>query len=381
MFRRDSLDDFIAYIEGAQEDYLCASDDGEGLFLLDDAFAPPQELQPDVSRKRSLDDAEFDDTLDAFVEFERISVISICERVYAETAKAINYAANRHPIYGYCSKIYSYPHIIMLLAARASKSRSTIKLNSDTFISLKLMVLNQLNIRLGIIPRLEEGRIALEEKILKQTAGALTLCDVYNKLISCSRVHKLRLGRGYTLWHEFESSAKNAKRCNIGNCSEFAKFNLNAWAEYPDLGKIFLSVSNNDPFSLVAEYFYVTRSGDHAFCVVNRKLDSDPADPTTWGDNVFIIDNWWYPKGNGVIDLSAEVKRYQQTNNACDLIEYIMGGAKNGDLEREDVVVKLGEGHSAKWQQRRQIKELSVNLCDYSDLCEQDHKKRKGNGI
>lgn len=73
----------------------------------------------------------------------------------------------------------------------------------------------------------------------------------------------------------YESVIANTSKYSLGNCYELAL-------------QAFDYILNNAP-EVPAEVFKIVKA-DHAILVLNRIPDSDPSDPTTWGENAIICD-------------------------------------------------------------------------------------------
>lgn len=76
----------------------------------------------------------------------------------------------------------------------------------------------------------------------------------------------------------YEHSIASSTKYSLGNCEELA---------FQALDYILDQV----PITINAEV-YLIRGGDHVMLVINRSKDSDPKNPTTWGDNAVICDPW-----------------------------------------------------------------------------------------
>ena len=96
----------------------------------------------------------------------------------------------------------------------------------------------------------------------------------------------------------FYTTIASAKATNIGNCQENACLALDYVTHY-----------ETDAY---AEVYHLERGiVDHAICVIDRKKDSDPKNPATWGENAYVCDPWGdevYPASN-----LAQPKTYQMT--------------------------------------------------------------------
>lgn len=76
----------------------------------------------------------------------------------------------------------------------------------------------------------------------------------------------------------FNETVKWSRGTGGGNCAENASLAL----DY---------VANNEPEAF-AEIYQLDPAVDHVFCVIDRKKDSDPNKPETWGENAFVCDPW-----------------------------------------------------------------------------------------
>lgn len=105
----------------------------------------------------------------------------------------------------------------------------------------------------------------------------------------------------------FYKSVENSKKFSLGNCAELAMLAMNYIAHNTD---------NN------AEFYNII-NGDHMFVVIGRQMNSDPSDPTTWGDQAFFCDPWSnlvYPSRDYLTKLhdhyiSGDVENYNYVNN------------------------------------------------------------------
>ncbi|VEB39391.1 hypothetical protein [Legionella cherrii] len=98
---------------------------------------------------------------------------------------------------------------------------------------------------------------------------------------------------------QFYQRIQLCKKFSVGNCYEYALLAL----DY---------VINYEPH-VSAEAFYI-KGGDHCFLVIGRKADSNPSDPTTWGEEVYICD----PSENEVylaVNYLSRLKNYYKVDD------------------------------------------------------------------
>lgn len=81
------------------------------------------------------------------------------------------------------------------------------------------------------------------------------------------------------LFYKFKQTIKFTTKYSLGNCHELACLAL----------YYILTQFKNE--NIRAEIYDVV-GGDHAVLVIGRKENSDPLDPTTWGDDALICDPW-----------------------------------------------------------------------------------------
>ena len=107
---------------------------------------------------------------------------------------------------------------------------------------------------------------------------------------SCEKVKKMRLVNFIaSVFFPFqpELSAKISQWYGAGNCGEIANI-------------VYINAKKKKIHSS-CEVYHI-ENGDHAFNVFGRDLNSDPADPSTWGKNAVIADAWL-----GEVFLASEI--------------------------------------------------------------------------
>lgn len=103
--------------------------------------------------------------------------------------------------------------------------------------------------------------------------------------------------------HFYENQMNLTDKYSFGNCCELTNKALDYFV-------------TQDEDKVRAERYKIV-NGDHVFLVINRPLESNPADPTTWGKNAYICD----PLLNKVFPATeylTELKAYQVTHVVND---------------------------------------------------------------
>lgn len=113
---------------------------------------------------------------------------------------------------------------------------------------------------------------------------------VYDEIKSLDFKEKRKDKSDYTNKERLESMTKRLAQWGIGNCSDLSQAVVALLMHYPSQGFAELNLPGIET-SVIIETFSINND-DHEFVVINRKADSDINNPTTWGEDVIIIDSW-----------------------------------------------------------------------------------------
>lgn len=182
------------------------------------------------------------------------------------------------------------------------------------------------------------------------------------KLVSYRTLNQIKyhpLENDYYLL-SFENQIEVTSKYSIGNCNEFA---------FQALDYVLLNTDN------VRAEIYSIEGGDHNFLVLNRRVDSNVSDPSTWGDKAVICDPWInkvYPASEYLVEL----KSFSRKKNKNTLVDFnpkkhklILLSNYNTDYIRENRSVK-----KLKNSFDTEVSYMLKGLEDYRDGLEKERK-------
>lgn len=160
-------------------------------------------------------------------------------------------------------------------------------------------------------------------------------------------------GEKFTTKERAERSAKNAARVRVGNCAECRNVCESVWIECtPTLLNAFKLPQFSQQNLPHMEQVHYSTEADHSFNIINRDLNSDLSDISSWIENdreVLIVDVWM--DEHNVISINEQLALPRSERSYA--FKTLQSNLEEGEKLEVISIRKLGEAHSSRWLSKK----------------------------